>query len=168
MPIDPAQGAIARRPARLWRRAVLGLAGLASLAGAAPALADTPDPAASPAGLWQTISDVDGKPKAYIRIREDNGQFVGVVEDIIAPEKRDSVCEKCSGERHNRPVLGLTIITGMHRDGDHFGGGKILDPDNGNVYSCRFALADAGRKLDVRGYLGFSLFGRTQTWIRRE
>lgn len=122
----------------------------------------------SPVGLWQTISDVDGKAKAYIRIREIDGEFRGVVEQILEADKRDERCSKCAGERHNQPVLGLTIITGMHRDGDHFSGGDILDPDNGNVYSCKLRLIDAGKRLDVRGFLGFSLFGRTQTWNRLE
>ncbi len=143
------------------------LAGLVLVLAGAP-VARAADAAASPVGLWQTISDVDGKPKATIRIREDKDGLVGVIESIIDPEKRDSRCEKCPGERRDRPVLGLTIITGMRRDGDHYAGGKILDPDNGNVYSCKITLTDSGRALDVRGYLGFSLFGRTQTWLRKE
>jgi uncharacterized protein (DUF2147 family) len=123
---------------------------------------------ASPVGLWQTISDVDGKPKAYVRIREENGTYSGVIEDIIDPVKRAERCEKCPGARQNQPVLGMTILTGLHRDGDHFGGGDILDPDNGRVYSCKITLADGGRHLEVRGYFGISLLGRTQTWNRKE
>jgi uncharacterized protein (DUF2147 family) len=163
-----ARGSAAGR-ARAWRGAALAPL-LVLLQAGAPAArsAEGPDAATSPLGLWQTISDVDGKPKAYIRIREDKGELVGVIEAIIDPDKRDSRCEKCPGERRDKPVLGLTIITGMHRDGDHFAGGEILDPDNGYVYSCKITVADAGRKLDVRGYLGFSLFGRTQTWVRKE
>jgi uncharacterized protein (DUF2147 family) len=127
------------------------------------------DPApASPVGLWQTISDVDGKPKAYVRIREQNGNYVGVIEEIIDPAKRAERCEKCPGERHDLPVLGLTILTGLHRDGDHFGGGEILDPDNGKVYSCKLTLTDAGQHLEVRGYIGISWLGRTQTWNRTQ
>lgn len=122
----------------------------------------------SPVGLWQTISDVDGKPKAYIRIREQQGEYTGTIEDIIDPAKRDKHCEKCEGARHDQPVLGMTILTGIHRDGDHFGGGQILDPDNGKVYSCKLTLTDGGQHLDVRGYIGFSLLGRTQTWNRKE
>lgn len=122
----------------------------------------------TPVGLWQTISDVDGKPKAYIRIREVQGEFVGVIEQILNPDKRDARCEDCPGERHNQPILGLTILTGVRRDGESFGGGKILDPDNGNLYSCKLTPIDGGKRLHVRGYLGLSLFGRTQTWIRRE
>ncbi len=124
--------------------------------------------ATSPVGLWQTISDVDGKPKAYIRIREHQGEYSGTIEAIIDPAKREKHCEKCEGARHDQPVLGMTILTGIHRDGDHFGGGEILDPDNGKVYSCKVTVTDAGQHLDVRGYIGFSLLGRTQTWVRKE
>jgi len=142
--------------------AAVWLCGAVHAAPAAQAMGNTP------VGLWQTISDVDGKPKAYIRIREINGELRGVVEQVLEPDKRGELCEKCPGERHNQPLLGLTVITGMHRDGDRYTGGDILDPDNGNLYSCRLQLVDDGRRLDVRGYLGFSLFGRTQTWVRLE
>ncbi|SPE30562.1 conserved exported hypothetical protein [Burkholderiales bacterium] len=122
----------------------------------------------TPAGLWQSVSDVDGKPKALVRIHEVQGEFVGVIEQVLNPEKRDALCKDCPGERHNQPVMGLTIITGVHRDGEHFGGGQILDPDNGKVYSCKLTLVDGGKRLEVRGFLGFSLFGRSQTWLRQE
>ncbi len=122
----------------------------------------------TPDGLWESVSDVDGKPKAYIRIRETQGEFIGVIEQVLNPEKRDARCEECPGERHNQPLVGLTILTGMHRDGDHFAGGKILDPDSGKLYSCILTLIDGGKRMQVRGFLGFSLFGRTQTWLRQE
>jgi uncharacterized protein (DUF2147 family) len=123
---------------------------------------------ATPVGLWQTISDVDGKPSGLVRIREENGTFIGIIEGIEDPAKRAGRCEKCPGARHDQPVMGMTILTGLHRDDDHFGGGEILDPDNGRVYSCKVTLADGGRHLHVRGYIGFSLLGRTQTWNRVE
>jgi len=122
----------------------------------------------TPAGLWQTISDVDGKAKAHIRIREVQGEYLGVIEKILNPAKQGERCEDCPGERHNQLVLGLTIIDGVHRDGDTFRGGHILDPDNGKLYSVKLTPIDEGRRLEVRGYLGFSLLGRTQTWIRLE
>ena len=158
-----ARGAAA---ARVLRRPALALLllGAALLAGAVRA----DEVGATPVGLWQTISDVDGKPKALIRIREEQGEYVGVIEHIIEPDKRDKLCEECPGERHNRPVLGLKIITGVHRKDGRFGGGEILDPDNGKVYSCKLTVTGAGQRLDVRGYIGFSLLGRTQTWVRKE
>jgi len=122
----------------------------------------------TPAGLWQTVSDVDGKPKGHVRIREVQGEFLGVIEKVLDPDKQNERCEDCPGERHNLPVLGLTIIDGVHRDGEIFDGGHILDPDNGRVYKVKLTLIDGGKRLDVRGYIGFSLIGRTQTWNRLE
>ena len=122
----------------------------------------------SAAGLWETIGDDDGKPKAHVRIVETDGELRGTVEKILEPDKRDAVCDKCTDERRGRPVLGLTIVSGMRRDGEYYRGGRILDPDNGKVYSCRMRVAEDGRHLEVRGFLGFSLLGRTQTWNRLE
>jgi uncharacterized protein (DUF2147 family) len=139
------------------------LAAAIAVLACAPALADS-----TPVGLWKTVSDVDGRPKAYVRIHEEKGEFLGVIEEIFDPEKRGRHCEKCPGERHDKPVLGMTIITGIHRDGERFVGGEILDPDNGKVYSCKLTPIEEGRRLEVRGYIGFSLLGRTQTWIRQE
>jgi uncharacterized protein (DUF2147 family) len=149
-------------------RAFLAAALALCLAGAGPLRAQENTALLSPVGLWQTISDVDGKPKGYIRIREEHGEFIGVVEDIIDPLKRAERCEKCPGPRHDQPLLGLTVLTGLHRIGDHYGGGEILDPNNGRVYSCKVTVTDAGQHLDVRGYFGISLLGRTQTWNRKE
>lgn len=124
----------------------------------------------TPVGLWQSVSDVDGKPKGLVRIREVGGALIGVVEQILNPEKRNAVCKNCPGERKDKPVLGLTVIERVRRDGDSgvYSGGEILDPDNGNVYRCRLKLVDGGRHLEVRGYLGISLFGRSQIWNRVE
>jgi uncharacterized protein (DUF2147 family) len=143
------------------------LLALALLAPGAASAADSPT-LATPVGLWQTISDVDGKPSGLVRIREENGTFIGIIEGIEDPAKRAGRCEKCPGARRDQPVMGMTILTGLHRVGDHFGGGDILDPDNGHIYSCKVTLVDAGQHLEVRGYFGISLLGRTQTWNRKE
>jgi uncharacterized protein (DUF2147 family) len=144
-----------------WRGAAGAFLGAAALACALAAGAQE-----SPAGLWESVSDVDGKPSAHIRISGTDGEFLGTVEEILNPAKRDAVCEHCTDERANRPVLGMRILNGMRRDGEGWAGGKILDPDNGNVYSCKMKLIDGGRRLEVRGFIGFSLFGRSQTWNR--
>ena len=124
---------------------------------------------ATPAGRWNTISDVDGKPRAVIEIREVAGEYVGVVRSLLAPATReDRVCGKCQGERRGQPIVGMEILRHMRRDGDEWTGGEILDPENGNTYRAKMKLVDGGQKLVVRGYVGFSLFGRSQTWIRRK
>jgi uncharacterized protein (DUF2147 family) len=121
----------------------------------------------SPAGLWKIIDDRSGTPRALVRITEINNEFRGVIEKGLRPgEDENTVCEKCEGVRHNQRLLGMTIVTGMRKQGDVYAGGEILDPDNGKVYRCKITLRDGGTKLQVRGFVGISLFGRTQTWIR--
>jgi len=123
--------------------------------------------AGSPVGLWKNIDDETKQPKSLIRIVEKDGQLTGRVEKILT-DKTDAKCDKCTDERKDQPVQGMTIITGMKRDGDKWEGGKILDPNNGKVYSSQMKLVDGGKKLEVRGYVGTPLLGRTQTWIREE
>ncbi len=123
--------------------------------------------ASSPVGLWKSLDDETGKPKSLIRIVEKDGALTGRVEKILT-EKTEAKCDKCTDERKDKPVQGMTIITGMKKDGDGWGGGEILDPNNGKVYRSQMKLADDGRKLEVRGYIGVPLLGRTQTWLREE
>jgi uncharacterized protein (DUF2147 family) len=124
----------------------------------------------SPVGLWKTIDDQNGKERALIRITENNDEYQGRIEKIFpkpgdVPNPR---CEKCDGRRRNQPILGLTIIWGLKKQGDEYGGGEILDPETGKIYRVKMTPQDGGKTLDVRGFIGFSLIGRTQTWIREE
>jgi uncharacterized protein (DUF2147 family) len=124
----------------------------------------------SPAGLWKTIDDQSGKPKGLVRIREVNGQYEGKIEKIFPAPGDDPVpkCERCDGARRNQPVLGLTFMWGLTKQGDEYQGGEILDPESGKIYRAKMKLVDGGKKLEVRGFLGVSLFGRSQTWLREE
>lgn len=128
--------------------------------------ASVPAYAESAVGLWQTISDTDGKPKSYVRISEVNGELRGVVETILDPAKQDKRCDQCEDERKDQRVLGMTILRSAHLEGDVYVDGKILDPENGKVYRCHLTVIDQGRRLHLRGYIGIPLFGRTQTWNR--
>lgn len=124
---------------------------------------------ASPVGLWRTIDDATGKPRALVRIYEQDGRLFGKVEQgLVEDEPPDTVCDKCTDERRGMKKLGLVIIRNLQRDGDVWDGGDILDPDNGKVYSCRVRVVDDNRSLEVRGYIGFSLLGRTQMWQRAD
>ena len=127
--------------------------------------------ATSPAGLWRTIDDSTKKDKSLVRIVEANGVYTGKVEKIVDPDSpKDAVCKDCSDERKDKPVVGMTIIRNMKASGDKdvFEGGDILDPNNGKVYSAKLTLVEGGKKLDVRGYIGTPMLGRTQTWVRAE
>ncbi|MYM94704.1 DUF2147 domain-containing protein [Duganella vulcania] len=132
----------------------------------APAFADD----SSPVGLWKNIDDVSGKPKALIRITDNNGVLQGKIEQLFrAPtEDQNPKCEKCEDARKNQPVIGLVIMTGLKKDGDEYNGGEILDPDNGKVYRSKMHLTDGGKKLSVRGYIGVPMLGRSQVWVRQE
>lgn len=124
---------------------------------------------ATPVGFWSTVSDDDGRPTAIVEIRQQpGGEYVGIVRGLLVPASHeDSVCAKCTDERRGQPVVGMTILRHMRQDGAEWSGGEILDPENGKTYHAKMKLADGGQKLIVRGYIGVSLFGRSQTWIRR-
>jgi len=127
---------------------------------------------ATPAGLWKTIDDETKKEKSLIRITESGGVFTGKLEKLLDPTaKADAVCDKCSDERKDKPLVGMTIIQRVKHSADdpeRWDGGEILDPNNGKSYKVRLTPADGGKRLDVRGYIGAPLLGRTQTWIRVE
>ena len=135
-------------------------------------LASSAAPAAenSPVGLWRTIDDNTGKPRGLVRIIETNGEYQGRVEKTFPKLGEDSnpKCEKCEGARRDQPVIGMTILWGLKKQGEEYNGGEILDPENGKIYRARLKLDDGGKQLDVRGFIGFSLFGRSQIWVRQE
>lgn len=142
-----------------------------ALAGVMLALAVLPAFAAdraSPVGLWQTIDDHTGQPRALVRLYEQDGRLFGRVEKSFTPGAEHRVCERCKDERHGQPMLGLVVIRNLRRDGDAWDGGDILDPDSGMVYRCKLHLDDNGTRLIVRGFIGISLLGRSQTWRRQE
>jgi uncharacterized protein (DUF2147 family) len=116
-------------------------------------------------GKWKTIDDETGKAKSIVEIYEKSGKIYGKVLDILEAEHRNKVCSNCSGEDKNKPILGMIVIKGLTKDGSEYSSGKILDPKNGKLYKCYITL-ESKDKLKVRGYIGISLFGRTQYWYR--
>jgi uncharacterized protein (DUF2147 family) len=137
----------------------------ATLAWSAGALAQ-----ATPVGLWKTIDDETKQERSLVRIAETGGVLSGRIEKITDPTKQDARCDKCEGARKDQRVVGMTILEGVKRHGgaDHWDGGSILDPNNGKVYKVRLAPKDGGKALEVRGYIGAPVLGRTQTWMRVE
>lgn len=125
--------------------------------------------AASPVvGKWKTIDDETGKPKSIVEITQVGDEFKGHVVELIEPPKPNPICEKCGGDKKDKPVVGLEIMWGMKETSkdSEWAKGEILDPNNGKTYSCRLRLKEDGKKLEVRGFIGFSLIGRSQIWIR--
>jgi len=126
----------------------------------------------TPAGVWKTIDDATGKEKSLVRIVETNGAYTGKIEKLLDPDSpKDATCKECKDDRKDKPVVGMTIIRNVKASADDkavFEGGDILDPNNGKVYRVKLKLIDNGSRLDVRGYIGTPMLGRTQTWIRAE
>lgn len=124
---------------------------------------------ATPVGLWKTIDDETGEAKSLIRITESNGTLSGVIEKILPPGDPQATCEACKGSLKDKPVLGMQILTGMKPGKDGYEGGTIMDPNNGKTYKCLLWLdPENTARLNVRGYIGVSLFGRSQVWLREE
>jgi uncharacterized protein (DUF2147 family) len=123
---------------------------------------------ATPSGSWKTIDDTTGKPRGLVEITDKNGVYSGrLVKTFGDDDGQPKVCVKCTDARKDQPVIGMTILSGLRKTGDNeWSGGEILDPENGKVYKSKMSLSDDGNKLDVRGFIGISLLGRTQTWER--
>ena len=121
--------------------------------------------AQSPVGTWKTIDDETKQAKSYVEIFEKDGKLYGKVTKILTKGKENAKCTDCSGALKNKPILGMQILSGMKKDGKEWNGGKILDPNSGKEYKAKMSL-NGSDKLDVRGYIGISLVGRTQTWQR--
>jgi uncharacterized protein (DUF2147 family) len=122
----------------------------------------------SAVGLWEQVDEKSGKPESWFKITERNGAYEGnIVKIFFKPgEDENWVCDKCEGAERGRPVLGLALIKGMQRSGSSYENGTIMDPRDGSVYRALMKLSPDGQKLEVRGYLGISLFGRSQVWNR--
>ncbi|MDO5626410.1 MAG: DUF2147 domain-containing protein [Pseudomonadota bacterium] len=121
----------------------------------------------TPVGTWRSIDDSTKEPKAQVVIAEANGVLTGRIEKVLRKDADpNAVCDKCSGDRKDKPIAGLEIIRGAQKaEGkDVWEGGRILDPENGRDYTLRLTPIEGGARLEVRGSVG--PFGRTQTWQR--
>ena len=137
---------------------MLGLLGLSALANAADPLNGT---------VWKTIDDKTKQPKATVRFTEQkNGTLTASIQSILTPGE-ENACTKCEGPYHNKSLKGLTIVRGLkNTGGTSYDGGSILDPQTGKTYKLKGKLADGGKKLELRGFIGVAALGRNQTWIR--
>jgi hypothetical protein len=137
----------------------------------------TPQPAAHPqlpqtvAGFWAQVGD-DGKVGGwfYFTQRSDglfDGRLVKMIKQPDQPQQpMINVCAKCEGDQKDAPMMGLTIVKSMKRDGNKYEEGSILDPRDGTLYHAQMEMSADGQKLAVRGYLGIPLLGQTQVWQR--
>ena len=135
-------------------------------------------PTVSPVGRWKTVDDYTGKVKSIVAIREENGKLYGTIEELFDPPVPHPTCYLCTGDLKDRPLVGLQILSGFMRDGDHqnggdqnggeWTGGQVLDPETGKIYRASISLEDGGKKLRLHGYFLITLLGRTEHWWRAE
>ena len=123
-------------------------------------------------GTWKNIDDKTGSSKAILEIRQEaNGTFTAKVVKVTprpgyTPKE---TCVNCPAPYTNKPILGMDVLTGLkYVEGLNFSGGKIIDPLSGNIYSMKAKLSPNGKRLNLRGYVGISALGRSQTWIKND
>ena len=131
------------------------------------AFSQTTDPAV---GIWKTIDDKTNQPASLIKIDEVNGMLEGTIIKTFPRENETPlvICNLCKDDRKDKPIIGMRIMTDLKKDETGmWSGGKILDPKNGETYKVKLTTED-GKKMDVRGYIGVPLLGRTQVWYKAE
>ena len=116
--------------------------------------------------VWITQDDETGKKKSEVLLYKNNGKLYGKIINLLLEEDKGKLCVNCKGENKNLPIEGMIIVEGLKLNGKTWEEGTILDPKSGKTYSC-YITFDDDNTLKVRGYIGFSLLGRTQKWIRK-
>src|SRR6185295_8577062 len=123
----------------------------------------------TPVGRWVSYSHRTNAPNGIIEIKLDHGTLKGTVVQMLdhPASSPPAICRKCEGALKNAPIVGLTIMWGLKKNGEVWDDGSILDPNTGYIYGAKLELDDGGQKLLVRGYFGISLLGRTEVWFRQ-
>ena len=118
-------------------------------------------------GKWHSFNDETQEIESVIEVYEKDGKAFAKIIEIKNPDRKTAVCDMCKGSNKNKPILDMEILSGLQMNDDDWSGGKILDPKNGKEYKCYIKLVE-DNKLKIRGYIGFSLLGRTAYWQRAE
>ena len=116
-------------------------------------------------GKWHSKNEKTGKIDSVIEVYDKDGKAYAKIIEIKDPKRQNSVCDLCEDENKDKPIIGLNILTGLEKVDNEWSGGNILDPRNGKIYKCYIEL-EKPDTLKIRGYIGFSLFGKTAYWER--
>lgn len=120
---------------------------------------------ASPVGTWTTIDDKTGKKRAVVSLSVSGGTLNGTIIKVYSQPGDTGMCQNCPGAFKDKKVVGLQFLWGLKDEGNGvWSGGQILDPKTGKIYKAKLTVQ--GNKVLVRGYIGVSLLGRTQTWVK--
>jgi len=118
--------------------------------------------AQSPVGTWKTVDDKSGDARSHVEIYEEDGMLFGKITKLLDADP-STLCDQCPGDKKDTPIIGLVIIEKVKAYKDYWRKGKILDPEDGNVYGCQLWVEDGN--LKVRGKHWTGLY-RTQTWYQ--
>ena len=115
-------------------------------------------------GHWQVVNS-DGSPGGKVDTYLENGKLFGRVTEVRPGRTPQDVCDKCSGEYKNQLILGMVMMRNFHAEGDDWVDGTVVDPENGKEYKGK-VWAVGNDKLRMRGFIGISMLGRTENWVR--
>jgi uncharacterized protein (DUF2147 family) len=124
--------------------------------------------APSPQGRWLTRDEKTGQPKSIVRLWVEDGTLFGKIDSIMpSPGKDpDPHCDKCPGDFQGKRNRDIRFLWGLKNAGEEWNGGQVLDPENGKIYRCKIQVQGDDKTLSIRGFIGISLLGRSQTWER--